>query len=443
MVKEARRGVIFLLLFFIPFLIYPQTQEAQKVLEENNIGVVSLMAYGENKEELAKGAGFAVKQNELIVTSYNLVSEAYEVKGNNYKGKKVKVEGIVFFDKDLNIALLKIKSKVPALQLGDSDKLEMGKRVFALGSTVPKEISVSEGTLISFIEIEPHKRLVKPSLALQEGFGGGPLLDLEGQVLGMNVELVKGLYITIPVNRIKPLIRSGKVTNFKNWKHEKYLSTLEGAFLAGRVLSLLDEPSKARIYLEDVVKADPNNIEAHAHLASVYTKLRYYDSAASSFKKVIQLDESRASAHYGLGQLYIRMRKPKEAVAPLKRALELDPSNAEGYFQLGNVYEEEREFAEATEMYKSYLDSKPETMWAGYLRLGICNFELGQYDKAISAFKEALKEKPEDVKINYNLAESYQRAGMIDDAARVYLTLTQIDPEGAQNYYGKMVRMYD
>jgi tetratricopeptide (TPR) repeat protein len=137
------------------------------------------------------------------------------------------------------------------------------------------------------------------------------------------------------------------------------------------------------------------------------------------------------------------MRKPKEAVAPLKRALELDPSNTEGYFQLGNVYEGEREFAKAAEMYQSYLNSKPETMWAGYLRLGICNFELGQYDGAISAFKEALKEKPDDVKINYNLAESYQRSGMIDDAAKVYLALTQIDPEGEKNYYGKMVRMYD
>jgi tetratricopeptide (TPR) repeat protein len=443
MVRNTKRGIIFLLLFLIPLMIYPQTQEALRILKENNVGVVSLVVFGENKEELLKGAGFAVKQNELIITSYDLVSEAYEVKGKNYKGKNVKVEGIVAFDKDLNIALLKIKSKVAALPLGDSDKLEMGKRVFALGSTDPKEISISEGTILNFIEVEPQKRLVKPSLSLQEGFSGGPLLDLEGQVLGMNVELVKGLQIVIPINKIKPLIKSGRVTNFKNWKHEDYLSSLEGAFLAGRVLSLLDEPSKARIYLEDVVKADPDNVEAHAHLASAYTKLRYYDSAASSFQKVIQLDEDRASAHFGLGQLYIRMRKPKEAVAPLKRALELDPSNIEGFFQLGNVYEGEREFGKAVEMYKSYLSLKPETMWAGYLRLGVCSFEQGQYDEAISAFKEALKEKPEDVKINYNLAESYQRTGQIDEAAKVYAALAQIDPEGEKNYYGKMVRMYD
>jgi len=423
--------------------LFSQTEEASRILEQNNRGVVALVAYGENKEEIAKGAGFSVKDNELLITCYKLVSNAYSVKGKNFKGKKVKVEGIIAVDKDMNIALLKIKSKVPALSLGNSDELEMGKRAFALGSNETQEITVSEGAVLNFIKLTPHQRLVKASILIQEGFSGGPLLDLNGQVLGINVDLGKGLQFTIPINRIKSLIKRGNAINFKNWVHEDYLSTMEGAFLAGRLFALIDEPGKARIYLENVIKVSPENIEAHTHLASVYAKQRNYESAVNSYKKVIQLDSKRDDAHYGLGIVYLKMHRYGDAVSPLEKAIELNPGNTEAYYQLGSVYEELKEFAKAAEMYESYLSLKPETNWAGYLRLGLCRLELGQFEDAISAFQEVLKEKPDDVKTNYNLAEAYHRAGQFDKAAETYIQLTQVNPDGATTYYGKMVKMYD
>ncbi len=67
--------------------------------------------------------------------------------GVNYKGKKMKVEGVVTADRNLDIAVLRVKGKVQALTLGDSDKLEEGARVFALGANESGDITISEGTM--------------------------------------------------------------------------------------------------------------------------------------------------------------------------------------------------------------------------------------------------------------------------------------------------------
>lgn len=442
---RLKKGIILFSLLIFPLgMLFSQTQEASRILEQNKEGVLSLVAYGEDKTEAARGSGFAVMDNEIIVTCYDLVSNAYTVEGRNFKGKKIKVEGIITVNRDLNIALLKIKGKIPSLSLGNSDKLEMGNRIFALGGKEGKDITVSEGTIMNFMEFKPGQRVVKASLSYKEGFSGGPLLGLKGEVLGVTVDLGKGLQFIIPVNRVKPLIKRGKIVNFKNWKHENYLSSHQGAFLAGRLFLLLDEPGKARLYLEKVVKANPNNIEAYADLASANAQLRYFESAISAYKKIIQLDPNREDAHYGLGLVYLKIpSRQRDAISPLKKAIELNPRNIDAYYQLGNAYEELREFEKAVEMYKGYLSLNPESTWAGYLRLGVCTKEIGQYEETIKAFQEALKEKPDDVSINLKLAETYQIAEQYDNAAEAYRKLAEINPDEATAYYGMVVKMYD
>jgi tetratricopeptide (TPR) repeat protein len=440
---SRKRTVIFFLLLLFPLLIYAQTEESLQILELNKKGVITLIAFGENKEEITRGTGFSVKENMLIATSYHLVSNAYSAQGLNFKGKKIKVEGIIAVDKDLNIAILKIKGKLPALLLGNSDEFGMGKRIFALASNETQGVTVSEGTILDLVELTSHQRVFSPSLFFQESSSGGPLLDISGRALGLNTAIGTGLQFTTPINKIKPLIKMGKVTAFKNWSHEDYLSTLEGALLAGRFFSHADEPGKAIEYLRKVIKARPDDPEIHMHIALAYTKVRYYDSAISSFKKVIQLDENRSEAHFGLGMVYAKMRRFENSISPLEKAVQLNPKNMEAYYQLANAYEELRDFSKAAEMYKSYLSLKPETTWNGYLRLGLCYLEIGQFEDSISALKEALKEKPDNVKINYNLAEAYSKAGQYDKAYETYEYLTKIDPKSTTTYYEKIFRMYD
>jgi len=433
--------ILFILIIFPSALIFSQTEQAQEILDKNQTGVVYLTVLGEEKETVAEGSGFVVEQG-VMATSYLLVSQAKSLEGKNFKGKKVKIEGILAVDKNLNLALLKIKGKSPALSMGNSDELDMGKKVYAVGGDETGEIGASEGTVRNILEVEPTKRFVETSLSIPQSFNGAPLLDVNGKVLGMIVFLERRLKFIIPSNLMKT-VQKKSLVKFKDYQHEDYLATFEGAFLAGKVASLLDETGIAQKYLEKVFELSPMNIEAVSLLASVYNRQRNYQKAASTYQKVIELDNNMDDAHYQLGIVYLRLGKYREAIAPLQKAVELNPEYKDAYFYTGNAYKELKELDKAVEAYENYLDLKPEEPWEGYYRLGLCRIELKQFEEAITALSEASKVKPQDIKTNYYLAQAYEQANQYEKAEETYRLLAKISPEEADKYYKTILFMYD
>jgi len=431
-----------LVLFAAGTYIFSQTPEATSLYEQNKEGVLALYVYGADKELMAKGMGFGLSEG-VIVTSYHLVSQGRGVEGVSVKGKKTKVEGIISVDRNLDIAILKIKGKIQDIALGNSADLKPGARIFALGANEAGDIIISEGTLRNLHQLDETQPIIEPSLAIPEGFNGGPVLDLEGKAIGLVLILEKTGRVVIPVNSWKNLPRAGKVTAFKDWALDDYFNRFEGAYLAGRIFALIDDLGNGQRYLERVIKLNPATIEAHALLASIYANQRNYSAAVTAYSKVIELDPNRADAHFGLGHIYFRMQRWNEAIASLEKAISLNIASKEAYFTIGNAFEELRDYAKAAEAYEKYLNEKPETTWIGYLRLGLCRKELGQFDLAVAALEAALKGQPQDIKLNYSLAESYQKAGQLEKAEAAYANLATLNPQDAMTYYSAVVRMYD
>ncbi len=441
--RNTKHVFLFFPIFFLSLcFLFSQTEEVPDFLAQCGEGVISYIVYGENKDVLCRGTGFLLNES-VMVTAYHSLRNAASVEGVNYKGKKVKVEGVVGVDKNLDIILLKINRKDPPLILGNSDELEQGKRIFALGSNESGEITLSEGLVRGFLEISPTQRVADTSLAVPETFNGGPVVSIENKVMGILIFLDPRTKFLLPVNLIKSLKPSAVASKLKDMEKEEYFSTLEGAFLAGRIFALLDETGKAQKYLEDVISKDPANIEAHALLASVYMKQRNYESAASSFKKVIELNPKRDDAYQGLGMVLLKLRRFEEAVSALEKAVELNIDNREVYYHIGNAYEELEDWGKAAEAYEKYLSLKPQDPWTGNLRLGLCRMNLQDYEKAVIAFENARKEKPDDIKTNYNLAQAYHKAGKLEEAQKTYEHLAEINPEDANVYYNTILRMYD
>ena len=439
--SKIRWLILFILIFFPSALIFSQTEQTQEILEKNQTGVVYLTVLGDEKETVAEGSGFVVEKG-VMATSYLLVSQAKSMAGKNFKGKKVKIEGILAVDKNLNLALLKIKGKTPALSMGNSDELNMGKKVYAVGGNELGEIGASEGTVRNILEIETTKRFIETSLSVPLNFNGAPLMDVNGKVLGMVVFLERTLKFILPSNLMKT-VQKKSLVKFQDYQHEDYLATFEGAFLAGKVASLLDETGRAQKYLEKVVKLSPMNIEPISLLASVYNRQRNYKEAAPAYQKVIELDNNRDDAYYQLGIVNLRLEKYRDSIAPLQQAVELNPDLKDAYFYIGNAYKELKEHAKAVEAYESYLNLKPEEPWEGYFRLGLSRIELKQFEEATTALNEAAKEKPQDIKTNYYLAQAYEKANQYEKAEEIYKLLAQLSPEEADKYYKTILFMHD
>ncbi len=442
MIVRTRYFVCLAVFFSFGGFLFSQTEEATSIFEKNKEGVVALYVYGADKTLLGKGVGFGLAE-DVVATSYHLVSNSAEVEAVTVKGKKMRVEGILSVARDLDVCLLKLKGKIQPLALGNSDELQEGMRIFGLGANEAGEITVSEGTVRKAYKLPDGLSVVEASLSIPEGYNGGPLTNLGGQAVGLILILEKTSRVAIPSNSWSGLPRAAKVTEFKNWNKEDYFSSPEGIYLAGRVFAALDELGNAAKYLERVVKSNPSQVEAQAALAEVYFKQRNYSAAIGAFQKVVELDPSRANAYSTLGEIYYRMQRWSDAVAALEKAYSLDRQNKAALFALGNAYDEMREFGKAAETYEQYVKTNPEMVWTGYLRLGLARIELGQYDQAIAALESARRDQPRDIKTNENLALAYHKSGQLEKAEAVLKELAEITPEAATKYYSDIIKMYD
>lgn len=159
------------------------------------------------------GSGFILSEDGYIVTNNHVVEKANDIEvvledGERYKAK------VIGKDSKTDVALLKIepKHKLPAALLGDSDKLEIGDWViavgnpFGLGHTVTAGIVSAEGRSLG---LGPYDDFIQTDAAINPGNSGGPLFNLQGQVVGVNTAIVaggQGIGFAIPINLAKSII---------------------------------------------------------------------------------------------------------------------------------------------------------------------------------------------------------------------------------------------
>lgn len=180
---------------------------------------------GTEKKNIGGGSGFFVSADGLIVTNKHVVDQKdveYTVFTND--GKK-HTASVVARDPVLDIALIKIEgSGFPYLSLGNSDNLEIGQNVIAIGnalgeyrntvsvgvvSGLARSITASNGS--GSAEVLDH--VIQTDAAINPGNSGGPLLDLSGFVIGVNVAIAQGsqnIGFALPINSVKSAIESVK-----------------------------------------------------------------------------------------------------------------------------------------------------------------------------------------------------------------------------------------
>ncbi len=182
---------------------------------------------GTEKKQLGSGSGFLISADGLIVTNRHVVTEkdaVYEVMLNN--GKKYTAT-VLARDAVLDVALVKINATgLPYLELSDSDTLEVGQSVIAIGNALGEfKNTVSVGVVSGlsrsitagdgFGQSERLDKVIQTDAAINPGNSGGPLLNLSGQVIGINVAVVQGssnVGFALPVNSVKSAIDSVKKT---------------------------------------------------------------------------------------------------------------------------------------------------------------------------------------------------------------------------------------
>lgn len=162
------------------------------------------------------GSGFIVDTSGIVVTNNHVIADADEINVIMNDGTKIKAE-LVGVDKKTDIAVLKFKPVKPliAVKFGDSDKLRLGEWVIAIGNPFSLGGSVTAGIVSARnrdISQGPYDNYIQTDASINRGNSGGPLFNLEGDVVGVNTLIISptggsiGLGFAVPSKTVAGVV---------------------------------------------------------------------------------------------------------------------------------------------------------------------------------------------------------------------------------------------
>jgi serine protease Do len=157
------------------------------------------------------GSGFVIDPSGLIVTNNHVIEGADEIIASFTDGTKLKVTKILGHDPKTDLALLKVEPKKPlhAVTFGDSAKMRVGDWVMAIGNPFGLGGSVTVGIISATkrdINSGPYDDFLQTDAAINRGNSGGPLFNMDGQVIGVNTAIISptggsiGIGFAVPSN---------------------------------------------------------------------------------------------------------------------------------------------------------------------------------------------------------------------------------------------------
>lgn len=169
------------------------------------------------------GSGFIINPDGLILTNHHVVEKAEKILVTLSDKRQFEAE-LIGVDPKTDIALIRIKNPepLPFVQLGDSDRAEVGEWAMAIGNPFGLEQTVTVGIVSAkgrAIGSGPYDDYIQTDASINPGNSGGPLFNIRGEVIGINTAINpsgQGIGFAIPINQVKKVIgqleKEGKVT---------------------------------------------------------------------------------------------------------------------------------------------------------------------------------------------------------------------------------------
>jgi len=199
-------GIVF---FIVSSIAFAQTLTVEDIFKDASPSVVKIIVYDITGTKRGEGSGFFISRGE-IVTNAHVVDRAYSAEVYSSLNVYEQIT-ITKRDDEVDLALLTVKDiGEPSIVLADTGDLRPGQRVLAIGNPLGLERTVSDG-LISAVRGIPGKlQLIQISAPISPGSSGGPLLNLQGAVIGVtSASMSKGqnLNFAIGIETLKQFLQ--------------------------------------------------------------------------------------------------------------------------------------------------------------------------------------------------------------------------------------------
>jgi regulator of sirC expression with transglutaminase-like and TPR domain len=190
------------------------------VIEKGRQGVVVITFTGRDGSEQGLGSGFILSKDGLIATNLHVIGEARPISVKLLDGRTFKVASIHATDRSQDLAILKIDAEgLPVLPLGNSDELDEGEPLIAVGNPQGLEHSVVTGVSGVRKDYEGMD-LIQLAMPIEQGNSGGPVLNMAGEVVGLvTLKSIKtdNLGFAVAANGLKPLLEKPNPIAMSKW----------------------------------------------------------------------------------------------------------------------------------------------------------------------------------------------------------------------------------
>lgn len=184
-----------------------------RVAKSERSGSMQPFRRGPNMPRVGQGSGFIVDPEGYVVTNHHVVAAAEEIEVTLENGNTYDAE-LVGSDEKFDIALLSIDpdEELGAVEFGDSENLQVGQWVVAIGNPFGLNYSVTTGVVSAkgrTIGHSPYDNFIQTDASINPGNSGGPLFDLQGRVVAVNSAIIRngqGIGFAVPADMVQQII---------------------------------------------------------------------------------------------------------------------------------------------------------------------------------------------------------------------------------------------
>lgn len=223
------------------------------------------------------GSGFLIDPSGLILTNYHVVGRRPQRVSVTLADRSNYDAQVLYGEPSNDLALLRInaRKKLPFLKLGDSDHLQVGQKVLAIGNPFGLAGTLTTGVISALnrsIQAEGTtlEDMIQTDAAINEGNSGGPLLDSQGNVIGINTAIVGraniGIGFALPINRAKEMLEHYRARG----RYARPYLGVRTIYVSGELAEALELPAEGGAL---IVQVEPGSAAAEAGLRGARTSV--------------------------------------------------------------------------------------------------------------------------------------------------------------------------
>jgi len=386
-------AMFFLLLSLLASGFNPNTftQSADEIFTNVNDAIVVVEAYDFDGNKSSQGSGIILKDKNILLTNFHIFAGSEKLK-IKHKDQEIKYTEIIGLNILKDVLVLKLEDgDFPQVKVGSSTEMKVGSKVYAIGSPLGMENTITEGLVGGFRKFEDKKNdieYIQISAALSPGSSGGAVLNSQGELIGISTMGMKeGENLNFAI-RIEDALNvdlgeySDKVKlesinyfyrgkdYFEDTKYEKAIEYFN-KFLAKVPNDAICLNFRGLTYLEmkdfeaalkdfnASSKADPTYLAPVINKADINYKMQEYDKAVADYTKIIKNYPDMVGPIYSRGLSYMKLQEWGDAIKDFTKVLKLDNDYVEAYLNRGISYYYDHNYEEAINNWKKAKNMKP------------------------------------------------------------------------------------